>query len=85
MLCLAVAGESCESPVIPHPRSLGRGRGRKPGEQGLESLRLRKLPDFHLWFLDIVQLGREGITCSSWHCSDCVSQHGLDRGAGAGS
>lgn len=58
-----------------------------PGEQGLGSFRLRRLLEFHLWFSDVVQLGREGVPCSSWHCSDvrvCVLTQ-LEMGAGNGS
>lgn len=58
-----------------------------PGEQGLGSFRLRRLLEFHFWFSDAVQLGREGVPCSSWRCSDvrlCVLTQ-LEMGAGDGS
>ena len=58
-----------------------------PGEQGLERFRLRRLLEFHLWFSDVIQLGSEGVPCSSWRCSDvrfCVLTQ-LEMGAGGGS
>ena len=58
-----------------------------PVEQGLESFRLRRLLEFCLWFSDTVQLGREGVPCSSWRCSDvrlCVLTQ-LEMEAGNGS